>query len=136
MLHSTLVLERVILDTHDDYSPWSGLSCGFDDDRNFVVVHNFEEEILRYFWQLQVPAGPSRRITVTRLSISFNDAFLLAKRMRCAVTALPEAFDEEFGGPLDESTANVVDELFNEIWAFLNSFGFKVRRDKQVYYDD
>ena len=135
MLHSTLVLERVILDTHDDYSPWAGLSCGFDKDRNFVVVHNFEEEVLRDFRQLQAPAGPSRRRTVTRLSISFNDAFSLSRRMKCAVTALPEAFDEEFGGPLDESTANVVDELFDEICAFLNSFGFKVRRDRQVYYD-
>ena len=35
--YAMLTLEKLIVDTHSDFSPWSAVSVGFTDDRNFVI---------------------------------------------------------------------------------------------------
>ena len=38
-----LTLERLVADSHDDYSTWASVSVGFADDRSFVVEFHFKD---------------------------------------------------------------------------------------------
>lgn len=132
--YAMLTLEKLIVDTHSDFSPWSAVSVGFTDDRNFVIELEYRgyDPTELYAWA-DDHASDYDLLAI----VSFDDAFKIARRLGVRLTELPEAIYDRFGEDYDdpESTSPHVESVYYDILGFINGCGVRYRTEKRLVRD-
>ena len=104
-----LALEEIIVDTHDDYTPWADCIVGFNDDGDFVVRYN----LINYDYR-------DRSYTRDAV-IKKNNALEVAQILKIHLIDLPVHLEKKFGQPLDSFTASEVKNIFNDILNYISA---------------
>lgn len=104
-----LALEEIIVDTHDDYTPWADCLVGFNDDGDFVVRYNFIDYDYR------------ERSYTREAVIKKDNALEVAQFLGVHLIDLPMHLEEKFGQPLDSSTAGEVKSIFEDLLNYISA---------------
>lgn len=129
-----MTLERVIAESHSDYSPWASVSAGFLDDKTFVI------ELLYCGYD---PSGchygaddPDSDYKLLAM-VGFDDAVRMAKGFGIHVTGLPDLVQERFGEECDSSwsTCSHVRDIYDDILNFVVCCGARYRMVKKKHDD-
>ena len=104
-----LALEEIIVDTHDDYTPWADCVVGFNDDGDLVIRYN----LMDY---------DHRERSYTRDAVIKKDnALEVAQFLKVHLVKLPAHLENKFGQPLDSSTAGEVKIVFDDILNYISA---------------
>lgn len=108
-----MVLERSIIETHDDYSLWRDINAGFDEDKNFVVEMGYVNYDDR--------ESGGKTIAV----VNCKEAYHLAHRNGVKLVELPELIENKFGDSTGTALPSHVKEVFGRILDFISSSGIR-----------
>lgn len=113
-----LALEEVIIDTHDDYTPWSCCSVGFDDEGNFVVRFD------------SIDYDDHRNDYTRDIVVEKEEALKMAQYLKVHLVGLPQHIEHKFGKELGFSTYREVEDMFKELMDYVLSCGvhYNIRR--------
>ena len=121
-----LTLERIVADSHDDYSTWASVSVGFADDRSFVVEFHFKD-----YDAAASEDGDFSSDYILQASVDYEAAAALSSRLGVRLTKLPDAVCDLFSdGKLDSGTAGHVRSIYGDILGFIEGKGFRYKEKK------
>lgn len=108
-----LALEKNIIESHDDYSIWYGISAGFDDDKNFIVVLERTD--------YDNPRNSCKKYAV----VYMDEAYRMARRQNAKLTGLPDLIYSKFGEETNLALPAYVRDRFDEILGYISSCGVR-----------
>ncbi len=112
-----IVLEQLIMSSHEDLDVWATIRVGFDENKNFIVEfeHLYNDS----------PEFNYKKIAYIRP----DEAFLLSKKLKLSLLQLPDCFKRLFGNSDNFSCPSDVKALFSEILQYITesriSYRFK-----------